>query len=327
MSMDRDLVSVVVPTYNRAHIVLDALKSVYQQSYRPIELIIVDDGSTDKTGVVVKDWISTLKVESCFTAHYVFQINQGGNFARNRGIQLTSGEYIAFLDSDDLWYPQKLEKQIAIFAADEKIGGVYCGLRHVSLITGVSQASPPRKYPSGNILHEMLVHDVTGPTSTYVLRSTVFEAMGNFDTQLFARQDWDMWLRLASNYNIGVVPDVLIDFREHEGVRTASNPQKEIAAYHTIMEKYAELRSRCPFAVRQAAKAAFYRRMGRIYFHHKISAIDAFTYQIRSILNWPFVFDSYAALLGIFLPRSFRKKIHILWNKVFGSTELSIRSH
>lgn len=326
MLEDKPLISVVVPTYNRAHLILDSLNSVYQQSYRPLDLIVVDDGSTDDTVTVVRDWMGAIASED-FSVRYVCQSNQGGNPARNRGIEAAKGTLVAFLDSDDIWHPEKLMKQAAVLLADEKMGGIYCGLQHVFIESGVVQTPSPRAYLRGDLLYQMLVHDVTAPTSTYMVRAIAFEQMGCFDEQLQARQDWDMWIRLASRYEIGVVPEVLVDFREHSGDRTATNPQKEIDAYHAIMEKYASLRARCPFSVRQAAKASFYRRMGRVYFHHKISVVQAFIYQISAILNWPFAFDSYAALLGMLLPGDFRQSLHRIWNRAFGATTLAIKSH
>jgi hypothetical protein len=136
-----------------------------------------------------------------------------------------------------------------------------------------------------------------------------------------------MWIRLASAYKIGVVPQVLVDYREHAGERTASNPQKEISAYTSIMEKYSDLRARCPVSARQAAKAAFYRRMGRVHFHQRISVVKAVIFQIRSIISWPFVFDSYAALFGMMVPSGFRKYFGRIWNQIFGATGFAIRSH
>ena len=321
------LVSVVIPTYNRAHLIIDALNSVYRQSYRPIELVVVDDGSKDDTTTVVRDWFKTHAENYQFSCRYIQQDNLGGNPARNRGIKESTGSFIAFLDSDDSWHPQKLEKQMAAFDGNSKIGGVYCGLRHVFYESGIIQSAPPREYPSGQLLHQMLVHDVTAPTSTYILRAEVFDKVGCFDEQLLARQDWDMWIRLAAEFEIGVVPEVLVDFKEHSGTRTASNPQKEIDAYRTIMGKYRELRARCPLSIRQAAKASFYRRMGRVHFHQEISATYAFTYYVQAILSWPFTFDSYAALVGMMLPAKFRQFVHISWNRLFGATKLSIKSH
>lgn len=327
MLKNNPLVSVIVPTYNRDHIIIDALKSIFNQTYRPLEIIVIDDGSTDNTKSVVQNWAQAYRNENTLSVRYIHQTNQGGNPARNHGIKEASGKFIAFLDSDDLWHANKLEKQMAVMQSASDIGGVYCGLRHVFLESGVIQPPSPRKYPDGDLLHKILIHDVTAPTSTYLIRAEAFEKVGSFDKDLLARQDWDMWIRLATQYKIGVVPEVLVDYREHEGVRTASNPQKEINAYKAIMGKYAHLRSQCPIAVRQASKASFYRRMGRVYFHQKISNSQAFGYLVCSILNWPFVFDSYTALFGMLLPKQFRGYLHMTWNRYLGSTGLAIKSH
>ena len=325
--MNNPLVTVVVPTYNRASLIVDALASVYEQTYRPLQLIVVDDGSTDDSNSVVSSWITGHAQIENFSVKYIYQDNQGGNVARNRGITEAAGEYVAFLDSDDLWHDNKLQLQMELFRDIPEVGGVYCGIRHIKLASGEVLALAKRRYPSGKLLDSLLVHDVTAPTSTYVIRKDVFEKVGSFDEELQARQDWDMWIRLASAYEIGVVPEVLVDYREHAGVRTATDPQKEITAYKIIMEKYSTLRDNCSLAVRQSAKSAFYRRMGRVHFHHKISNIKAIGYYLRAIISWPSAFDNYAALFGMMLPASVRQKLHKIWNHLFGATRFAIRSH
>lgn len=321
------LVSVVVPTYNRAQLITDALDSISSQEYRPIEIIVVDDGSTDDTADVLGQWKEANERDGELTLHTICQQNQGGNVARNRGVAEASGLYIAFLDSDDLWHPLKLGKQLAVFQGDAEIGGVYCGVQHVELETGQSVEPVSRSYPHGWLLDQMLIRDVTSPTSTYIVRKDVFDKAGDFDIDLQARQDWDMWIRLAVDFKIGCVAEALVDFREHSGPRTASNPDKEIDAYRRIMEKYAPLRVERPLAVRQAAKAAFYRRMGRVHFHYKREWWQALQYYLRAVVAWPFVFDSWAALAGLFMPASLRQNMNRMWNRVFGKTRLAIRSH
>lgn len=325
--MENHLVTVVVPTYNRASLILDALDSVYAQTYRPIELIVVDDGSTDDTKPSVYKWIDNHKTENDFSAIYMFQKNSGGNVARNLGISAAQGECVGFLDSDDLWHKDKLSRQMKIFKQNLAVGGVYCGLRHMFIESGEICDPVKRGYPSGNLLSKLLIRDVTAPTSAYVVRRDVFKKVGGFDETLQARQDWDMWIRLASEYEIGVVPEALVDYREHSGVRTATNPQNEIDAYKTIMAKYSELRSGCSFSVRQASVAAFYRRMGRVYFHHKISKLKAVGFYLYAIIIWPFAFDSYAALLGVMIPVKVRQRLNTSWNSIFGVTRFAIRSH
>jgi glycosyltransferase involved in cell wall biosynthesis len=324
---ERPLVSVVVPTYNRADMLADALVSVYEQDYRPIELVLVDDGSEEDVEAVFLSWAGGKIAEAEFFVQYIRQENLGGNAARNNGIQNAKGEFIAFLDSDDLWHSEKISKQVALLQEASDVGAVYCGLQHVYLGSGIVVKPEARGYPSGSILDKMLVHDVTAPTSTYMVRKDVFGIVGAFDKQLQARQDWDMWIRIAARYHIGVVPEVLVDYREHDGVRTASNPEKEINAYRAILKKYKNLLASRPLHIRLAAKASYFRRMGRVHFHQGISVPKAFGYQLLSILYWPFAFDSYAALLGMLLPATLRQNIRRAWNRVFSATALGIRSH
>lgn len=322
-----DMVSVVIPTYNRAHIIQDSLDSAYAQSYRPLEVVVVDDGSNDDTEAIVKTWINEHLNDVQFSVVYLHQENQGGNPARNNGIRHARGQYVAFLDSDDLWHAEKVRKQIRVFESDPEIGGVYCGVQHVDLASGRIIEPSNRSYPTGRLFEQVLVKDITAPTSAYIIKKQVFEMAGYFDDELQARQDWDMWIRLASKFKIGCVPEVLVDFREHSGVRTHSNPSKEINAYQRIRKKYADSYARCPFPIRQAAKATYYRRMGRVHFHQGISRPRAALFHLQAILAWPFVFDSYAALVGMITPAAIRGRLHRAWNTVFGRTRFAIRSH
>jgi glycosyltransferase involved in cell wall biosynthesis len=318
-------ISAVTPTYNRAHLITDALDSILMQSYAVDEIIVVDDGSTDNTETVVNSWAAQAGQDTSVV--YVRQDNAGGNFARNRGIEKAKGNVIAFLDSDDVWAVDKLEKQMAVLEADPDLGAVYCGIREVVIGSDDAAEVPVRSYPQGELFDALLVSDVTAPTSCYVVRREVFETAGMFDTNLQARQDWDMWIRIAKEFKIGAVPEALTDLRGHDGPRTVSDPTRELNAYRVILEKYAPLRATKSFRIRQAALASYYRRAGRVHYHHMNAPIQAIGYHICSILTWPIEPDSYAALLGIFLPAGLRKRLHIAWNHVFGRTALSIKSH
>jgi glycosyltransferase involved in cell wall biosynthesis len=324
--MKNELVSVVIPAYNREALVTQALDSVYQQSYRPLELIVVDDGSTDGTAQAVRAWMEAHTDSDGFVTRLVCQSNRGGNVARNRGIEASAGAFVAFLDSDDLWAGEKLQKQMALFDNPE-VGGVYCGVQHVDLSLGKTTPSSKRNYPVGWILDQILVRDVTAPTSTFVLRKEIFKKAGAFDPALQARQDWDMWIRLAAAHKVGAVPEALVQYREHVGPRTASDPMREIRAFETIRTKYATLLQRQPLRVQKAARASYYKRKGRVYYHHKISTVKALHFYALALWNQPADFDAWAAMLGIFLPTGLRQGLHYRWNSIFGGTNLSIRSH
>ncbi|MDM8553358.1 glycosyltransferase family A protein [Desulfococcaceae bacterium HSG7] len=323
----RGWITVVVPAFNRSDFVLHALESIRHQSFRPIEIVVVDDGSTDDTLQIVREWAKQYVDPQRFVIRWVSQTNQGANAARNRGIKESHGEYIAFLDSDDQWLPEKLVKQIAILKKDIEIGGVYCGMRNIDLSTGAKDNVSPRTYPAGNLLRQLLIHDVTEATSSWVVRKACFDHAGAFDTTLPARQDWDMWIRLSEKYRIGCVPEVMVELGNHAGERVRSDPQREITAHQVIFHKYRHLRAQFPLWVSLASRSAMYRRRGRVHFHRGLSKKSAFRMYLLSIMVWPFTFDSYAALLGMIFPKRLREKIHIAWNSIFGRTRLAIKSH
>ena len=326
MSHKNPQVSVIVPAYNRAKLVLGALESVWGQTYRPIELIVVDDGSVDDTRDRVVQWAGRHAAESDFSVRYIYQENQGANAARNLGIQHAQGELVAFIDSDDRWLPDKLEKQVPLFRDDPQVGAVYCGIGLVDLASGVKLSEDRKLYPHGWLLQELLVHDVTAGTPSYVVRKECFDKAGFFDVSLQARQDWDMWIRIATEYKFACVPEVLVEAGKHTGPRLSREAKGSIEAHWCIHEKYAPLRKQFPVSVRRSAEGALFRRLGRIYFHYGLSKRKALVMYLRAIFAWPFCFDSYAALAGILLPGSLRQKVHIQWNRVFGKTPLAIKS-
>ncbi len=320
-------ISCVVPTYNRSGLLAATLESIHNQSFRPIEIVVVDDGSTDDTSEVVRKWAKQHNDPKTFVIRWVIQSNQGANAARNRGAEEAHGEFIAFLDSDDQWLSKKLEKQIAIFQSNTDFGGVYCGMCNVDLVTGEKEKAVPRAYPEGDLLRQLLIHDVTEATSAWIVRKECFENVGNFDIALPARQDWDMWIRLSEKYSIGCVPEILVEQGNHPGERVRSKAHREIDAHQTIFHKYAFLRAKFPFWVSLASRSAMYRRRGRVYFHRGISRKKALAMYVLAILVWPFNFDSYAALMGMMLSAELRSKIRSIWNRIFGRTRLSIKTH
>lgn len=320
------LISIVIPTFNREHLILDAIETCVLQTYRPLEIVVVDDGSTDRTVGFVQNWSNGSSYKDV-TLKIVKQENKGGNVARNNGIKNATGEFIAFLDSDDIWNTTKLEKQYECIIQANTIGGVYCGLRQVEVESGRVISDDKRNYTEGFILSHLLIKDVTAPTSAFLIRKKVLDEVGGFDKTLQARQDWDMWIRLAVKYEIRAVHENLMDLRHHKGTRTASDPHKEINAYIKIRQKYQYILDKQPINIQKEAKANFYKRLGRVHFHHKISRISALKFYLKALFLFPKDFDNWAALIGFFLPRGLRIKINGLWNKIFSKTKFAIRSH
>ena len=210
-------VSVIVPTYNSARYLPEAIDSVLGQTYRDFEIIVVDDGSTDNTQGVLARYAEQIRV--------VRQSNQGSAAARNAGILAARGEFIAFLDADDLWLPQKLERQMPLFDERPEIGWVYSDYREFGE-SGLSAQSfferqslcPP---PEGRVLLA-LARDCITSTITVVIRASCLQEAGLFDRTFRRAQDYDMWLRLAARFPVGCVDDVLALYRQH--TRAVSYP-------------------------------------------------------------------------------------------------------
>lgn len=185
-------VSVIIPTYNRAGLIPRALETVFAQTFKDYEVIVVDDGSTDQTREVLKPFLNKLK--------YIYQENRGISGARNRGIEEAGGEYIAFLDSDDYWAPEKLAEQVKVLDAHPHVGIVY-GRMPIINEKGEWVGSKPAG-PSGKNFKELL--EIWGdlPTSTVMTRRECFKKVGVFDSALPPMEDIDMWLRISRYYDL-----------------------------------------------------------------------------------------------------------------------------
>lgn len=319
-------VSVIIPNYNREDLVLDAMDSVLGQDHRPIQLIVVDDGSTDHSVANIQQWFST-NASSDFECLLVQQKNQGGNVARNTGIKNAKADYVAFLDSDDLWHEDKLKKQLALFNVDPALGAVYCGLEHIRAEDGSVIQKEERNYATGDLSERLLVSDCTAPTSCYLIRREVFDKVGLFDEELQARQDWDMWIRISTEYKISAVKEHLVSYRHHAGERTASDPSKEILAYSRIRDKYLDRYMNLDPRTFKQADSTYHKRMGRVHFHQNLGLGKALRHYFKAITLYPADFDAWAALVGVFIPKFIRQGLHKVWNKAMGRSKFNIRSH
>ncbi len=193
-------VSVIIPTYNRADFLKEAIDSVLAQTYRDFELFIVDDGSTDHTRERIKTYGNQVT--------YLFQENRGVSSARNLGIGSSAGQYIALLDSDDLWLPRKLEQQLAIM--DQQPDLQLCHTEEIWMRRGM-RVNPKKKHQkhSGYIFHHCLPLCVISPSSVMIRRG-LFDKIGYFDESLPACEDYDLWLRITKDYPVHFIETPLL---------------------------------------------------------------------------------------------------------------------
>ena len=205
-------VSVIIPAYNRADLLPQAIASVLAQTYRDFEVIVVDDGSTDDTAAVAEQFGRAVRV--------IRQANAGEGAARNRGIVAATGELIAFLDSDDLWLPTKLARQVDFFKNDLSIGLVYTDAVAFHGKTGrVLWRFSERFQPHQGWVGRPLLQRCFIAVSTVMARTEVVDEVGRFNESHAIRnyQDWDLWLRIAARWPIGYIPLVLARWRVHSG--------------------------------------------------------------------------------------------------------------
>jgi glycosyltransferase involved in cell wall biosynthesis len=197
---DFPMTSVIIPTFNRAAFLREAIDSVLAQNEQNLELLIVDDGSTDDTRKLVAQYGNLVQ--------YYFQQNRGVSAARNLGIRHAAGKFIAFLDSDDLWLPQKLSRQLQWMAAHPEIMLCYTDEIWIRRGVRVNQRNIHAKY-GGWIYPYCLPRCLISPSSV-LMRRELFDAAGLFDDALPVCEDYDLWLRVTSQFEVGFIPEPLI---------------------------------------------------------------------------------------------------------------------
>ena len=234
-------VSVIIPTYNRAHLIGKAIKSVLNQTYQDFEIIVVDDGSTDNTEEIVKSFTD-------FKIHYIcHKHNRGASSTRDIGIKASRGEYIAFLDSDDEWLPEKLNKQMKIFESESsEVGVVYTRDYYVDeKDKKVKKVHIPRK--EGYIYENLLRAEDVIYISTVLVKNECFKKVGLFDEDLPASEDYDMWFRIAKYYKFRYVKDLLVVCLIHNNQMTA-NSEIMIEGIKRIQTKYSKEFRKRPYS-------------------------------------------------------------------------------
>src|SRR3972149_11623830 len=223
-------VSVIITTHNRGHLVSKAIQSVMNQTYQNFEMVIVDDGSTDNTEKIVKGFgdekIQYIRHES----------NKRVSAARNTGIQMAKGKYIALLDDDDEWFPTKLEKQVKKFEeSSERTGLIYTGVIVKSGNTGevFGEMLPTLR---GKLYMDFINRNII-PTSSSMIRKTCFQEVGFFDESITFDEDWDLWIRISKRYEFDYIPEVLVSYYIH-GIQITAKLDVKIRGRERFIKKH-----------------------------------------------------------------------------------------
>jgi len=297
-------VSVIIPTYNHAKYVGRAIDSVLAQTYKNYEIIVIDDGSTDNTKEVLKEFIA--KIE------YVYQENRGLSAARNTGIKRSRGEYLVFLDADDYLPSEKLAVQVELLDKHPEIGWVYSDGYYVdekgNILERASERFKKPKSPEGDIFFDLLSGNFI-PVNTVMVRRKCMD-VGFFDESLTSYEDCDFWLRVSADYKVKYIdkPMAFINDRKEsmskDTVKTKSN---KIRVIDKMRRLYPHLvRAHLKF-VNKTLLADCYNWIGFKYYHDgKFN--EAISKLLNSIKRYPLQKKAYLYLLFAFL-KSFRKKI------------------
>ncbi|MFT3743910.1 MAG: glycosyltransferase family A protein [Pyrinomonadaceae bacterium] len=256
--MKKGLVSVVIPNYNYAHYLRETIDSVLAQTYPDVEIVVVDDGSKDDSKEILAGYGGKIRT--------IFQQNQGVSAARNNGVAVSEGEFVAFLDADDAWLPTKIEKQVARFREDEELGLVHVGVDEIdaegnSLVHRLEGVE-------GKVCTALLMlkrEGVLGGGSGMMVRRSVFDETGGFDLGLSTSADWDLHYRVSERYTVGFVPELLLKYRVH-----SSNMHANVGVMeHDMMlafEKAFRTNEAEILAVRRAAYGSLHQILAGSYF-------------------------------------------------------------
>lgn len=276
--LSHPIVSVIIPTFNRAASVKEAIESVLGQTFQDFEVIVVDDGSTDNTKEL-------LSVEYGDKIVYIFQSNKGVSAARNTGIRAATGKYIAFLDSDDLWLPDKLAKQIELFEMlSDNVGLVHCSVYNE--VQGQRTTNWARL--RGDVLKERLLNDERAMLwiPAAVIRRECFERIGLFDESLRRSEDKDLCLRLTRHYHIDFIEEPLVVLRRVD--KSLTTEPHELCGILYILHKLFNDPT-CPQEIARLRKKAYAARLLEFictsYASHRV--IDIWQTFLRALIYDP----------------------------------------
>ncbi len=226
------LISVIIPVYNGEKTIRETIESVLNQTFREFELLVINDGSQDRTLEIVESiQDSRLKVFS--------YPNAGQSTSRNRGIELATGEYISFIDADDLWTPDKLEAQVKVLQENPQAAVAYSWTNWIdesSQLVGKGSHITEK----GKVFAKLLLNDFVANGSNSLIRRQVLTEVGGFDASVTPAEDWDMWLRIAAHYEFVAVPSSQVLYRITPNSASFNVWKMEVSSLKVIEKAFAQ---------------------------------------------------------------------------------------
>lgn len=239
------LVSVIIPSYNHEKYIENCIKSVKDQTYKKIQLIIVDDGSTDNSVNLINKCIEDIEFQTVF----IKKKNEGLTKTLNRGLENIKGEYICFLASDDIWASDKIMKQVLFMMKNPRVGLVFTDALFIkkNIITSIKYSKYKTKLRTmfnnnrvhDNLYYTLLVDNII-PSGSVMIKANLLSEIGNFDENL-SSEDFDFWLRVAKSHSIGYIDEPLFYYRLHDSNLSKNSVKMIIATYQTLKKQFDEV--------------------------------------------------------------------------------------
>jgi glycosyltransferase involved in cell wall biosynthesis len=293
--MNRPLVSVIIPAYNADKFIKDALESVFAQDYEPLEIIVVDDGSTDSTAEIIKGFQHGGR-----TLLYFYQENAGPSRARNLGIRAARGEFITFLDADDLWTPMKLQKQVDFMESNGEADLVFGDMQvfdsgGCTVDSAFSKHGHPPCDEQGKVVHAFhhLLQRNFVSTATVLLRKKCLNETGYFDEKLWYAEDYDLWLRFSLKFDLFCIPEIFRLKRMHDRNLSWNKEAFILSSLYTYKklkkkinspsdEKYQDVNDQIIKAMRELS---YHHYINKDYLRAVRSMLQYFIYRLKSSVN------------------------------------------
>ena len=291
------MISVIIPTYNSDKYICEALDSVLLQTYSDYEIIVIDDGSTDTTREVIENRFRTVR--------YYYVENNGVSAARNLGISMAQGELIAFLDADDKWLPEKLEKQAALFDKNDTLGMAFtenCFFDEQGILS--KKAYKRERLMRGDIVKNIFMNSYV-VTSTVMVRKRVFDTVGLFEEDMVVAEDDNMWMRIGMKFGVELLDEPMLMYRITEGSLSRKKHNIFIGVkthIENLKKKYPDLYNRLGTSTIRKKYSNLFFSEGYHYFTQGMQK-EARSNFIKSYINNPFELKSLLYMFSSCFPQ------------------------
>lgn len=298
-------VSVIIPAYNAASYTIEAVESILNQTFKDFEIIVVDDGSTDNTKKLLQPYIDCCKID------YIYKENGGASSARNMGIKASKGQYVACLDCDDLWLPDKLKICTEFLDKNPEVGLVYTRVCFIDLhgnIVGI-----PGGCCYSGMVFEKLIGNNFIVNSTPVVKKGCFAKVGLFDESIFYPADWDMWLRISEHYPIAYLDTILTKYRVRERSNFEKNIELAKSEIFKVLEKTFRARTYLSRKLKRKAISHISFASAKAY-TRKLQLKNARKEAFKAIRLYPYNMKYYLFFIFLFFPK---RLVNIIYQKIF----------